>query len=66
MLHMLIVKDKKYAPKIKYLKAAQVLIAQIINPNMRKTMTPTQINANIRVARKLLLDARVENVDLFD
>lgn len=63
---MFIVKDKKYAPKIKYLNAAQVLIAQIINPNMRKTMTPTQINANIRVARKLLLDARVENVDLFD
>lgn len=63
---MFSVKDKKYEPKVQYLNAAQVLIAQIINPNMRKTMTPTQINTNIRVARKLLLDARVENVDLFD
>lgn len=63
---MLAVKDKKYAPKVQYLKAAQVLIEQIIDPKTRKTMTPTQINTNIRVARKLLLDARVENADLFD
>lgn len=63
---MLTVKDKKYAPKVQYLQASQVLIEQIIDPKTRKTMTPTQINTNIRVARKLLLDARVENADLFD